>query len=316
MGATGVTSPVVERAFVSHRRIALAVTAAALASSPVARSLDQGAQIAILAIGLLATGVPHGAVDHARMAPWLRARLGLAWLPVFLVTYLAIAGAVAALWLAAPVAGLCLFLAMSAHHFGRGDATDGWGVVVHGSLPILAPCAAHPEAVSGLFATLTAVGAPSWQATLRDAQPFLVLASCVLVALHVVRSRSNRGAALEVLAIAAAGAFLPPLVSFTIYFCVWHAPRHVLLVAQELRPGPLPRSLAGFARAAMPMTLATAGLGAVAFAWLPQGRPPADRLLQVVFVGLAALTVPHLVVTDLLRQPGTGGSGAAVPTAR
>ncbi|MBM3963171.1 MAG: hypothetical protein FJ306_14920, partial [Planctomycetes bacterium] len=289
MGASGVNPPVVERAFASHRRIALAVTAAALALAPVARNLDHGAQIAILAIGLLSTGVPHGAVDHARMAPALRRRLGRAWLPVFLSAYLALAAAVAALWLAAPVASLGLFLAMSAHHFGRGDADDGLGVVVHGSLPILAPCAAHPDAVSGLFATLTAADASSWHAALRDAQPVLALAAGALIALHLVRPRRHAGATLEVLAVAAAGAVLPPLVSFSIYFSVWHAPRHILLVAQELRPGPQLRSLAGFARNAMPMTLATAGLGAIAFFWLPPGEPPSDRLLQVVFVGLAAL---------------------------
>lgn len=292
------------------------MTAAALALSPVARTLEPGSQMAILAVGLLSTGVPHGAVDHARMAPALRLRLGRAWLPVFLVAYLAIAGAVAALWLTAPVAGLSLFLAMSAHHFGRGDADDGLGVVVHGSLPILAPCAAHPDAVSGLFATLTAVGASSWQAALRDAQPVLALAACVLIALHLVRRRRNGGVTLEVLAVAAAGAILPPLVSFSIYFCVWHAPRHILQVAQELRPGPLLRSLAGFARDAMPMTLATAGLGAIAFAWLPPGQPPSDRLLQVVFVGLAALTVPHLVVTNLLRRPGLHVVGDGTQVAR
>ncbi len=291
-----------ERDFARHRLVALIVTAASLALMAPARDLGIGAQLAILAGGLALTGVPHGAVDHVRMAPRFRRRFGRSWLLVFLFAYVGVATAVAAIWLAWPAPSLMLFLALSLHHFGSGDAEDGLGAVVHGSVPILAPCAAHPDAVAELFALLTATQVSAWQAFLRDVRPILVLVMVGLVALRWARRRGSFAEALELLAIAAAGLALPPLLSFTLYFCVWHAPRHIVLVARELRPGPLAGSLAAFARAALPMTLATVALGALALGWMPAGQQPTERLLQVVFVGLAALTVPHLLVTDAMRR--------------
>jgi beta-carotene 15,15'-dioxygenase len=291
-----------DRDFARHRGIALVLTLSAVALMIPARELTVGMQLTILAIGLLSTGVPHGAVDHLRMAPVLRRRFGRFWLPAFLLAYVTITLAVAAAWMVWPVASLIVFLLLSLHHFGSGDAEDAIGIAIHGSVPILVPCAAHPDAVAELFAHLTASATSTWQATLYAAQPMIVVLISGLLTLLWAGRRACTGAMLEVLAIVAAGLTLPPLLSFTIYFCIWHAPRHILKVAGELRPGPIAASLGSFARAAMPMTLATAAMGTLAVDLLPSGQQPSARWLQVFFVGLAALTVPHLAVTDALRR--------------
>jgi hypothetical protein len=54
--------------------------------------------------------------------------------------------------------------------------------------------------------------------------------------------------------------------------------------------------------AAWPMLLTVAGV-AIAW-WLSEGKPLDMRLVQVLFVSLAALTVPHMMVVERVRLTG------------
>ena len=286
-----------------HRRVALLVTAVAVLLAGRAAALDVGAQALLLAAAVVVTGLPHGAVDHLRAEPVLRPSFGRLWLPAFLALYTGVAALVAGAWWLWPVPSLFAFLALSLHHFGSGDARDAIGVLAHGSTPILMPCVAHPEATAALFALLTGGEASAWARGLQTAQPWLLAGwGAALAGLLLARRRGPYGPVGELLAIAAAGWWLPPLLSFGLYFCVWHAPRHILQVCQELWPGPVRPALRRFGRAAIAMTIA-AVVGGVAVAWAMPGEPDVLRRgLQLVFVGLAALTVPHLLVTEALRR--------------
>jgi len=285
-----------------HRGVALALTMTAIAFAGPAAHLSLEAQALLLAGGVLVSGLPHGAVDHLRARPVLHDRFGRAWLPVFGVAYLGLALAAAGLWWLWPTPSLLVFLLLSSHHFGAGDARGALGIVAHGSAPLLAPCVAHPDATAGLFALLTGGETVAWQELLRAAQPWLAGLGGALLAALVAKRRRFDGAVAELLAIATAGLLLPPLLSFALYFCVWHAPRHVLHVARELWPGPVPIAVARFARAALAATIAAVVGGVLVAVALPGAPEPLRRGLQLVFVGLAALTVPHLLVTERLRR--------------
>jgi beta-carotene 15,15'-dioxygenase len=286
-----------------HRLIALAITLIALSLAGLVAGLSLEIQALLLGAGVLLTGVPHGAVDHLRVAPRLYSLLGRLWLPAFALAYVALALLVGMLWWLAPTASLLGFLLLSVRHFGAGDANEGLGIVLHGSLPIVMPTIAYPAQVAALFALLTGSEATTWSDSLRAAQMPLALAWIGLTVMFLItRRRGPLGEVVEVAAIAALGCSLPPLISFGIYFCVWHAPRHILRVAQELRPGPWPRSLVGFWRSALPMSFATFVAAVAMVMLLPRESDPMQRWLQIVFVGLAALTVPHLVTTEALQR--------------
>jgi lycopene beta-cyclase len=68
-------------------------------------------------VGLVAIGIPHGAVDHLLDSGQWNAR----GLPLFVVKYLSIAAIMGMVWYAAPTMALTIFLIYSAWHFGQAD---------------------------------------------------------------------------------------------------------------------------------------------------------------------------------------------------
>ena len=88
----------------------------------------------------------------------------------------------------------------------------------------------------------------------------------------------------------------PPLVAFVVYFCFWHSIRHSIRLAARLKPSSAKAGLRAFIRHAWPMTLSATAIGTGAYALL-KDRASAHAIVQVVFVGLSALTLPHVVLS-------------------
>jgi Brp/Blh family beta-carotene 15,15'-monooxygenase len=110
--------------------------------------------------------------------------------------------------------------------------------------------------------------------------------------------------AVECLAVPALALALPPFLSFLAYFCLLHSARHAMELAAALAPADPRRAWTRFARAALPATLATVALAAVAWLALRGARTaPAPATARVLFAGLAALTAPHMLLTALAGDP-------------
>jgi Brp/Blh family beta-carotene 15,15'-monooxygenase len=294
-----------------HVVLASGTTAVAAVAGALAAPIGLGWQLALAGAAVALLGLPHGAVDHVFARRALEPRLGRIWPVPFAAAYLALAGAVVALWLAAPAVALAGFLALSVWHFGEEDAAlapilpDGGAApeaVARGLLPILLPVAFRPEETGLLFAWL--LFGPSAEAVggaLAAARAATLPAALALVAgLGLAAAARRRWPALaETGLLAAAFAALPPLPAFAVYFCIWHAPRHTLRVVADLHPGRLADGLAAFARDALALTLAALALAAAA--WWAAGGPSAlgETAVRVLFIGLAALTVPHAALHAL-----------------
>ena len=78
-----------------------------------------GVTVGVLAVLVALIGLPHGAADHRFARPRLKPVLGMAWLPVFLGGYLAVAVLVVGGWFVAPAATVVAFFLASAWHFGQ-----------------------------------------------------------------------------------------------------------------------------------------------------------------------------------------------------
>ena len=258
--------------------------------------LDIASVVALLFVVLI--GLPHGAFDGA-IANHLGAGRSFATTAKFIASYCAAAALVIAIWIMFPAVTLALFLIISMIHFGRGDASAKSGpvfmtqVLLHGGLPIFGIIYFQQSSVIPLFDALTN-GASDLAILISKIMVPVLGLMAGLYGLMAFRDASLRARFTEFILLAVVIAILPPLVSFALYFCIIHTGRHMRriwhVLASTISPKGLYRQAAGF-------TLASWLVGGAAFLWLENGDLDA-ALLQVVFIGLAALTVPHMILVD------------------
>ncbi|MGI9253618.1 MAG: Brp/Blh family beta-carotene 15,15'-dioxygenase, partial [Thermomicrobiales bacterium] len=194
------------------------------------------------------------------------------------------------IWKTAPAPWLILFLIISAVHFSEDWAGElpWWGRLAAGCAIIALPAFSHRDGVVEVFSRLIPFE-PA--AAIAGGLSVIALPALSLALLAVFIQRPRRPAvAAELLAIAAIGIALPPLLYFVAYFCGMHSLRQTLHTASSLGA----TTLIGAIRMAAPVTTVTIlGIGAL-LPWL--GSSPDDQVLRAVFVGLASLTVPHMAL--------------------
>lgn len=261
-------------------------------------SVDPRTELVVASAMILLLGVPHGALDmmFARKLHAITSPLGWA---CFGLIYGLLAVAVVAVWDVAPSVFLIGFLLISVAHFSGdpGPGTFAVSRVVYGGAVIILPALLHPDAVGRLFAMLAG---PDSEALLM---PWLMqaawpwLAAVVLCA--AVEARRSWQTGLELLAVGLLATLAPPLIGFAAFFCGMHSARHILRAVAYGRPM---QPWMVLASAFVPMVMVL--VGSIA-GWRLLGDVTFDaRLVQLVFVGLAALTVPHMVLIERVRLSG------------
>ena len=93
-----------------------------------------------------------------------------------------------------------------------------------------------------------------------------------------------------------------PLVAFTIYFCFLHSSRHTLSLIKKLNSRNLTKGLKNFIRLAMPLTFITGFLFLISVYFLTNYYDLNDAILKVIFIGLASLTFPHILLEYLVEK--------------
>ncbi|NND29980.1 MAG: beta-carotene 15,15'-dioxygenase, Brp/Blh family [Myxococcales bacterium] len=283
------------------------------------RGLPAGIELFILVVAVTLFGLPHGALDYLSGRSLLRRSFGSWWFLPFGIGYIGLAVVVVIAWLLAPLPTLLGFLLVSAAHFGAGDvrhelalgagsrfssAGAAFEAVGRGSLVLVPLLHFHPEAASSLFAYLVPMSAQQINVTITAITPPLFAVSgsvlSVIMAHHLGGwAEGNAGHArmsIEIAALAALFALAPPLVAFVVYFCFWHSFRHSLHQAAELDPSTPRAAFRAFVRHAWPTTTGAFLIGAVGYVFL--GDQSADaKIIQVLFVGLSALTAPHIALS-------------------
>jgi beta-carotene 15,15'-dioxygenase len=242
---------------------------------------------------LLIAGLPHGALDIELLINSADDPAHIS-VTASVVVYVSLALSVALLWWLLPTAALIGLLVLSAYHFG-GDWSClepvGERVVVGASL-LCAPALAHPTIVADIFSWLI----PGDTASVVAGAMHLVSVPLLLGAAVLTFSRwhKNQAQCEEIIVVALAAMVLQPLTFFVIYFCALHSMRHLADVRRTLssfRGRTLVLRGAPYAATAMVCCWA----GSVFFPGLPMGA----AFLSSVFVGLAALTVPHMLLCEL-----------------
>lgn len=279
---------------IAYSLAALVVTALSF----VAVQPDEPTELIILASLILLLGVPHGAFDT--LFAWKLYRIeSLAGWVGFVILYLLLAACVVAVWMMTPALFLIGFLLISTVHFS-GDPSEGTPLLtrlLYGGSILVLPALSHPGEVSRLFGLLLGEG------TACMVMPWIRLLAWAWlpgVSLAVIlRSRKAPLGSLEIGATALLALVAPPLVSFTLFFCGMHSARHIL------------RTIDYSGRASTRLLLVAALLPMIgvlvfsAVAWhFLKATPLEARVVQIIFVGLAALTVPHMILVERVRISG------------
>ena len=253
--------------------------------------------LALLAVVVI--GLPHGAFDGA-IANQLGFRKQPYFLMRFLLLYIMMAVAVVFFWLAFPTVSLILFLLISTLHFGFGDARakGGWfrwvQVIAHGAVVVVGISQFHKLEVDKIFSFLSG-HETSLVWIVMDMLSIVFVPIFVIYTWQALLDKRWRPAFIELIILLIAFAFFPPLVGFALYFCCIHSTRHFLVLLRSLQIA-LRRN--DFYVQAFIFTVVSWAVGCVVYWWCIDQMSGETALLRVVFVGLAALTVPHMILVD------------------
>ena len=295
----------------------LAVAVAILASlifAQVIESSDNTWQV-VIAVIALAIGIPHGALDHLVTLP----KSSAVKMAVFITVYVAVAIIAVFLLLTWNVVGFIFVVAMSAVHFGIGDAafiseidrrssyTNRFPrfsyAAAGGTLPVVIPLVSEKSSTALERVNSSLI---NWHQGFNDE---LLLLSLVIFAIALLRLLQKRrisdGIDLSLLYLLALTA--PPLVAFAVYFGCWHAMRHTARLTLVL-----PRSQKAFAEGrstdaflsaiwpGLPALIGTFVVAGIVIAF--RGGSVSDQFLWITLVIVWALTVPHMAVTARLDR--------------
>jgi Brp/Blh family beta-carotene 15,15'-monooxygenase len=285
----------------------------ALAISPFVPSLPLGIQLSVLAVAVTIFGLPHGALDLALV----RGATGGSWrtLAAALALYLLLSSAVLAGWLAAPVIALLGFLAIAIIHFGLGDTEDLRGpqraieTLARGGFAGVAPMVFHPQTTRDLFALLvgpsSTVSLDAALAVFTPPASWLWMA-CLAIALawRLLRKARSLPAIAELLLTTALFAILHPLAAFLLYFCFIHSVRHIADLAAARFPASPAQAGRWLLLESLPFTIASILLALIAWFAVSRSIGFDEAVIRILFWGLSALTLPHMVLTAWWHHRG------------
>jgi Brp/Blh family beta-carotene 15,15'-monooxygenase len=269
------------------------------------------------AVFALALGIPHGAVDHLVALP----ATSKSKLVLLIIGYVAIAILAVLAILHWNKLGFQLVLAISAFHFGFGDAafvaeqdrlsgrrrlkpkTQNMFAISAGSIPVLIPLL--NESTASALREINPV-LITWASDIAPQLKFLVAFFFVTtLVLLITEKRMREVIDLSLLALLALIA--PPLVAFAVYFGCWHAMRHTarltLILPKALIAAEKNNPWGTFLAAVIPGLPALFGtvIVALVIAVLDTTNIDASYLWYLLVV-VWALTVPHMMVTIKIDQ--------------
>jgi Brp/Blh family beta-carotene 15,15'-monooxygenase len=260
--------------------------------------------IALICFFLIATiGVSHGSLDNFKGAKLLKI-LNIKNKLLFYFIYIFISLVVITSWLIFPLFMLVVFLVVAAYHFGKEDSVFGkinkfkllnLLLFLKGSLIILAPLYFHHYETIQIFEIL-GVKLIQYNSSLIIILIYLSLISNFFINKNILLSL------LDSFTIIILNINFEPLLAFTIYFCFLHSIRHSLSLIQDINNRNLKKGLINFLKKALPLTIITAFVFLIAVFLLDKYYLLDSAILKVVFIGLASLTFPHILLEYLLEK--------------
>ena len=265
---------------------------------------------------ILIIGISHGALDDQK-GKKLSQLYNVKKSYFFYLIYSLIGISIIIFWLFFPTLSLIFFLVVASYHFGKEDTEflinykNVSNLILYffkGSLIIIAPLMFHFVETINIFKLLL----------IENEKFYLFLNfiednSILLFALSISLLSSiyyflkdfkitNILIFLDFFSIIVLNYFLTPLIAFTIYFCFLHSFRHTISLITELNEKSFKVGAITFIKKAMPLTVLTAIFYVISLYFLSNFYQLNDAILKVIFIGLASLTFPHILLEYLLEK--------------
>ena len=259
---------------------------------------------------ILIIGISHGALDNIKGAKLLNL-FGYKSMYLFYSSYIFISLLIIFSWLILPNLVLLFFLIVAAYHFGKEDTIFKLKknlifkeilFFFKGSSVIIAPLLFQRENTNEIFATLNFY---IFQNSLFNdifLMIFLLLSLCSGVYLSIGKSIEFKNVMiLDYFSVIILNLFLNPILAFTLYFCFLHSVRHSFSLINEMDKS-FKKGLKKFIIKAVPLTIVTGLIFLISIYFLNNLYEIDEAIYKVIFIGLASLTFPHILLEYLLDK--------------
>ena len=259
---------------------------------------------------ILILGISHGALDNLKGKKLLYL-FGYRSLFSFYFIYILISILIVFLWVFFPNTVLLLFLVVAAYHFGKEDTVFSFKkkfliseflYFLKGSAVILAPLLFQREKTNEIFEILNF---NVFESQLFNNQ-FLIIFLCLSFLSSLIISNKKKAdlkalMIMDFFSLIILNLFLTPVLAFTIYFCFLHSIRHSITLIFELDKS-FKSGLKKFINKAIPLTFVTGVMFLIAVYFLNSSYKLDEAIYKVIFIGLASLTFPHILLEYLLEK--------------
>ena len=265
---------------------------------------------------ILTIGVSHGSLDHVK-GKRLFNILNINKISIFYFSYILIAILVIIIWTIIPFISLMIFLLVASYHFGKEDTQflinensyfNQLLFFFKGLLIIIAPMFFHFEETVAIFKLLL-VDNEIFYSTLEFIEvnkilPIAIILSSLSSIFFFLRKFEIKKFIVffDYFSILVLNYYLTPLVAFTVYFCFLHSIRHSITLIYEIDKNDFKNGLKVFGQKALPLTILTAIFCLIGLYLLNNNYDFDSSILKIIFIGLASLTFPHILLEYFLEK--------------
>ena len=265
---------------------------------------------------ILTIGVSHGSLDHVKGKKLFNI-LNINKISIFYFLYILIAISVIIIWIIIPFISLMIFLLVASYHFGKEDTQflinensylNQLLFFLKGLLIVVAPIFFHFEETITIFKLLL-IDSEIFYSTLEFIEVNMILPIAIILSslssiyLFLRKFEIKKFIVfLDYFSILILNYYLTPLLAFTVYFCFLHSIRHSITLIYEIDKNDFKNGLKVFGQKALPLTVLTAIFCLIGLYLLNNNYDFDSSILKIIFIGLASLTFPHILLEYFLEK--------------
>jgi len=285
-------------------------------SLPFIKTYNPGISHLVCLLLILIIGVSHGSLDHIKGRKLLKI-FKINNIITFYTSYFLLAVTIIILWVLFPTVVLIAFLVVASFHFGKEDtqflidnnsSLNQFLFFLKGSLVILAPLYFNFNETVSIFKLLLIENESFYQSlNVIENNNFLIIGIVLSTLSSIIlffKKFELRKLTIffDYFSIIIINMHFSPLVAFTIYFCFLHSIRHSISLIAELDQESLGNGLLVFIKKATPLTILTATFCLIGLYFLNNNYNLDSAILKLIFIGLASLTFPHILLEYLIEK--------------